>query len=349
MEEILLSVGVWGSGEVDPRAASALLNDYLPNTLNAVLRPENVGRGSLRSVINWIEGDDQLGEAGTVGSSDLVRDLLALRDTEGDEVVLVVLWPATPSKEDIAFADSAVAEGIRVLDLCAALDELAVTDEMRAAASPVPEKPRRLTKAQKEEAARLATELKEVRAKEELELEIFKAAEIARGMESRGQEMVVQTEALGIQGMPGLRPEPWVEVGVPLDVIRKIIREEIERAFREFGFDKSRVHVGQEPWIEEPEVAAMFEAPTEKKKAAKAKSKKMSLSALADAVPVTRPGLPLPEDDGTTPFDGPYGETKMEYYEYSGNYRRANGKPRRGEVSVFLTTAEVESRRSQLA
>lgn len=345
MEETYTSVALWGTGETDPRAASALLNDYLPDKLGSVLRPESVGRGSLRHVINWFEGDDQLGEDGTISSSDLVRDLLEVRDQEGDATTLIVLWPANPTQEDIAFAESAMAAGIEVLDLCGALDELVITDEMREAANPVQEKPKRLTKKQKEEAERLERELQEAKAKEALELEIAKAAEIARNMASRGQEVVTQTEALDINGMPELTPDPWVEVGVPLDAIRKIVREELQRIFSEY-FEKPRVHVGQEPWIEAPEVAEMFEVSTEKKEAAKAKAKRGSLSAMAEEVPVTTPATPLPEDDGSVPFDGPYLEGLEYYMSEDGQYRRSNGKPRRGETQVTLTIAEVDELQS---
>jgi hypothetical protein len=333
-KETFKSYALWGTGEVDNRASVALLEDYLPKEgLGAIIHPTSVGRGSLRSVVNWLEGDDQLGENGTIGSDDLVRDLLEIRAEEGDDLVFIALWPTNPTKEDIALVESAMASGIPVLDLCAALDELVITDEMREASEPVTEKPKRETKKARE--AREAAE-SEAKIKEALELEIAKAAEIAKGMESRGQEMIVQTEALDIQGMPELVSDPWVEVGVPLDAIRKIFREEIERAFREFGFERPRVHVGTEVWVESPVMSETFTAP----------KTKGTLSAMADEVPVTSPKEPLPEDDGSIPFDGPYTDGKLAYYmTEDGGYRRANGKPRRGEVEIHLNDAEVRQLR----
>jgi hypothetical protein len=340
MEEKYTSVALWGSGETDIRAATALLNDYLPEKIGSVLRPETVGRGSLRSVVNWLEGDDQLGENGTVGTPDVVSSLLELEDSEGDDIVLITLWPVSPSREDILLADSAVASGIPVLDLCAALDELIITDDMREAANPAPEKPKRETKKAREEREAAERELAEAKAKEALELEIARAAEIARNMESRGQETVTQTEALDINGMPEL--DPWVEVGVPLDAIRKIVREELQRIFSDYGFEKPRVHVGSEPWIESQAVAAAFD-----KGVTEAKPKRGKLSAMTEEVPVTHAKEPLPEDDGTVPFRGPYTDGKLGYYmSEDGFYRRSNGKPRRGEVEVFLTAEEIDTIRN---
>lgn len=346
--EAYMSIALWGTGEVDPRAASALLNDFLPDKLGSVLRPESVGRGSLRHVVNWFEGDDQLGENGTIGSVQLHSDLVGLRDAEGDDITLIVLWPEAPTQEDIAFVEEFQASGVRVLDLCGALDELLITQEMRETANPQPEKPKRLTKKQKEEAEKLNRELQEAKAKEVLELEIVQAAEIAKRMESRGQEMVTQTTPLDAAGI--IQLDPWVEVGVPLEAIRQIIREEIDRAFRNYGFEKPRVHVGQDPWIESPEVADSFLPPQEVLDAARKKSKELakrgSLSAMAEEVPVTHPATPLPEDDGSVPFDGPYLEGIEYYMTEDGNYRRSNGKPRRGETLVTLSIAEIDALQS---
>ncbi len=320
------SVALWGTGETDPRAASALLNDYLPEKLGSVLRPESVGRGSLRSVVNWFEGDDQLGENGTIGTPDPVSALLDVRAQEGDDVVLIVLWPEAPTQEEISFVEAAMASGITVLDLCAALDELIITDDMREAANPAPEKPKRETKKAREEREALERELAEAKAKEVLELEIAKAAEVAREMESRQAQPVA---------------DPWVEVGVPLDAIRKIVREELQRIFSDYGFEKPRVHVGTEAWIESPDVAEAFEAPKPEK------PKRGSLSAMSEEVPVTHAKEPLPEDDGTVPFDGPYTDGSLEYYmTEDGEYRRSNGKPRRGDTKVNLTLEEIDNLRS---
>jgi hypothetical protein len=344
--ETYTSVALWGTGETDTRSASALLEDFLPKKLGSVLRPESTGRGSLRSVINWLEGDDQLGENGTVSSVDLVRDLLALRDTEGDDIIFIALWPGSPAKADIALAESAVSAGIRVLDLCAALDELVITDEMREVANPVPEKPKRLTKAQKDEAAKLEKELAEVRAKESLELEIARAAELARSMEAP----VVKADS-GVN-------HPDTEL---LTAIREIIREEIRYALDirdqrdgspvpDYGDSgEKEVPLGTKPGglfgRMFPGSVKPVEILAEEVAQVKSNLPKSRRGFPVEEVPVTGK-LPDDLDDSPeVPFEGPYTDGKLEYYEYNGNYRRANGKPRRGEVTVWLTPAGVEAKR----
>jgi hypothetical protein len=326
MEETYTSVALWGNGEADTRAASALLEDFLPKKLGSVLRPESIGRGSLRAVINWIEGDDQLGENGTIASPDLLAGLLELSRTEGDEVLLVVLWPGAPTKEDIAFAESFLSEGIPVLDLCAALDELVITDEMREAAdpTPVPEKPKRLTKAQKEEAARLEAESQ---AMVVLESEIAKAAKIAEDINSQVQEPLSETALL--------------------NAIREIVREEIRYALEIRDMEEG-VPV---PVTDAEKVEDLREEVTRLAKEERAKGRRGFAGAISVRFPEPTEFDPAkysadgdPEGYGNygPPFDGPYTDGALGYYmNDDGQYRRANGKPRRGETKVMLTPDEA--------
>lgn len=114
-----------GTGEVDEGNASALLDDFLPQVLGAVYRPTRVPRSnkSLSAVINWLESPDVLDAKGTVPSDDLIADLLARRET-GDDVALVVIWPAEPSEDELTLAKAAFENGIPVKNLAAALDDL---------------------------------------------------------------------------------------------------------------------------------------------------------------------------------------------------------------------------------
>jgi pyruvate/2-oxoglutarate dehydrogenase complex dihydrolipoamide acyltransferase (E2) component len=114
-----------GTGEVDEGNAAALLDDFLPQTLGAVYRPTRVPRSNkpLSAVINWLESDDILGPKGTVPSDDLIADLLSRR-AEGDDIALVVIWPAEPSEDELTLAKAAFEAGIPVRNLAAALDDL---------------------------------------------------------------------------------------------------------------------------------------------------------------------------------------------------------------------------------
>jgi hypothetical protein len=114
-----------GTGEVDEGNAAALLDDFLPQTLGAVYRPTRVPRSNkpLSGVINWLESDDILGPKGTVPSDNLIADLLSRRN-EGDEIALVVIWPAEPGEDELALAKEAFENDIPVRNLAAALDDL---------------------------------------------------------------------------------------------------------------------------------------------------------------------------------------------------------------------------------
>lgn len=119
-----------GSGSVDAGNAAALLNDLLPEDpepgvpgVGAVYRPVRVPRTStgLNTVVTWLEGE--LGKRGVIASDDLVASLLKSRK-EGDNVSLVMVWPDEPDDEEKNLVLAARAEGIRVLSLGDAVDDL---------------------------------------------------------------------------------------------------------------------------------------------------------------------------------------------------------------------------------
>lgn len=120
---------VAGTGEVDEGNAARLLDDLLPQKLGAVYRPARVPRSNkaLSFVISWLESDDVLGPKGTVPSDDLTAALIARR-TDGDDVTLIVLWPAEPSEEDLKLVRDAFDAEIPVKNLSAALDDLLQDD-----------------------------------------------------------------------------------------------------------------------------------------------------------------------------------------------------------------------------
>lgn len=124
-----------GSGEVDPANVAPLLNDELPQDFEdgtpgiaALYRPTEVPRQQtgLDNVVTWLEGE--FGKRFVGGTDDVIGALLSERE-KGHKVVLVFVWPAEPSKEEIALAKQAVEAGIRVKNIggVGALNDLDLT------------------------------------------------------------------------------------------------------------------------------------------------------------------------------------------------------------------------------
>lgn len=126
MTDTFMTYALWGTGDITPENATALLDEYIPENVGTIYRPERITRDQkgLRTALDWFESPDFLGEGGAVPSTDLVQSLTFDRDTQGDEVYLLALWPEVPGHEDFDFIESVQANGITVLDLARALDEL---------------------------------------------------------------------------------------------------------------------------------------------------------------------------------------------------------------------------------
>ena len=125
-----------GSGTITPENAKFHLDQFLPedpepgvSALGLVLVPEHVARrqAGLKHVIAWLDGE--LGKDAVLRASKLVEALLDRREYEEngetytDDLVLVMLYDPD-SEEDVALAKQANDAGIRVVDLCAAGDDL---------------------------------------------------------------------------------------------------------------------------------------------------------------------------------------------------------------------------------
>lgn len=126
MSEPFKTYALWGMGELTPENASALLEEYIPDNVGTVYRPERITRDQkgLRNALDWFESPDFLGPNGTLVSTDLIASLESDRDVHGDEVYLLALWPEVPGHEDFNFVESVQQHGITVLDLSRAMDEL---------------------------------------------------------------------------------------------------------------------------------------------------------------------------------------------------------------------------------
>lgn len=98
--------------------------------IGAMYRPKTGTRGlpTLPAVIDWLENPEMLKEKGTLPSTDLVADLLDYAESDegkGGKLTLIMLWPAEPTDEEKTLVTAARAAGIKVVDLTAALDDLA--------------------------------------------------------------------------------------------------------------------------------------------------------------------------------------------------------------------------------
>lgn len=127
MTDTLATYALWGSGDLTPENAKALLEEYIPDDVGTIYRPDRIDREhkGLRVARDWFELPKNLGQDGTVPSTDLIQSLIDDRDGEfHDEVYLLALWPEHPTHEDFDFIELAQNSGITVFDLSRALDEL---------------------------------------------------------------------------------------------------------------------------------------------------------------------------------------------------------------------------------
>lgn len=143
---------LWGRGDIAQTNALVLLEEYVPDNVGTVYRPEVIDRKhkGLRTVLDWFESDDFLGQNGALPTVDLIQSLLDERNENGDEVFLLALWPEDPTNEEFDFIEAVQAQNIMVIDMCRAMDELDLSLYSR----PVP------TREEKAEARAAAAEVK---------------------------------------------------------------------------------------------------------------------------------------------------------------------------------------------
>lgn len=124
-EEAVPSYALFGSGEVDPDNAAALLDDLLPaEDIGVFYRPVQVPRGTpLKAVVDRLETPKLLGPKGTLPADDLIEALVSRRKG-GDDVLLIALWPEEPTDEEKEMVTQARALGIRVVSIGDAIDDL---------------------------------------------------------------------------------------------------------------------------------------------------------------------------------------------------------------------------------
>lgn len=121
-----------GSGKIDDGLVAQYLDQLLPQELGMVYIPEKEipkrKLPGLFAVNAWLERE--LPEGATIPVADLVK-ALTVRAEEGDDVALVMVYDPE-NGDDVALARDAHANGIRVIDLCNAADDLLFNDETEA-------------------------------------------------------------------------------------------------------------------------------------------------------------------------------------------------------------------------
>lgn len=300
MTDTYMTYALWGRGDLSEESAKALLEEYIPDNVGTVYRPDVVDRNhqGLRTALAWFESDEFLGDGGAVPTIDIVESLLADRNNNGDEVALLALWPAEPSHEDFDFIESVQASGITVFDLSRALDELDLSLYSRPAPTAEEKAEAKAAAAAEKKPRGRPRKLSDVAKEEDEGVTTFPTSgPLTTNSES---EIVVNPEKVQITATP----DP------------KELREMV------------RVTTGDQ-------LLAAIDAYVESKVVEILARHNLEQAAKAeDATKDDRP-----------PFDGPYvGEDTKPYYRNltTGATRPATGaKPRKGEVVVNLTEAEI--------
>lgn len=140
MSDTLFTTAYAGSGDQSDENVAALLDQLLPKNLGMIYIPKlpkrvpagQPGQPGLRKAVNWLV--KEVGESGTIPVDDLIKALLDRRENEGDEIALVMVFDPD-SEADVELANAAHDQGIRVINLAGAGDDLVFEEE----AEPEPE------------------------------------------------------------------------------------------------------------------------------------------------------------------------------------------------------------------
>jgi hypothetical protein len=329
--QALITYALWGTGTLDPRNAEALLSQYVPDldSIGFIYRPDRIPRENkgLRTAVDWFEAmvKAQGLNCGTTPSQDLLASLLDARDTEGDKIVLIALWPEAPTREDFAYIRSFEAAGILVVDLSRALDDL---DLSLYTEPDAPKEPKVKAEPKKRGAKKLS--------------DVPEDADIITTVDASGMVIAetVSTETLD-QRLRDLTPASVIHE-------RNMNDPEYALAYAE-----------QPPESLDAEVVDLYQGLAEVigVDAARAIDDFINAKIRLALVHRTEPGggLSIATQVGFAmeyikdnyqdpPFDGPYidEDTSPYYTDRNKNIRPAEGKPRRGEIVINLGPLELE-------
>jgi hypothetical protein len=306
-----MTYALWGRGDLAPENAVKLLEEYIPDNVGTVYRPEVVDREhqGLRNALDWFEAPEFLGEGGAVPTTDIVQSLLADRENNGDEVYLLALWPAEATHEEFDFIELVQNSGITVFDLSRALDELDLSLYSR----PEP------TKEEKAEAKAAASEVKRGRGRPRKKL-----SDDAEAQEAEAGKVSETPEPAEVA------PEPDVDAGIlKSPVYAEVDHEDLKAVVMNEMLKDTTADL----------LLKALDTYIEAKVAEILARRAVESSAKAEDAAKTEEERP--------PFDGPYVDvdTKPYFYSKSANtWRPAVGKPRRGEVVHNLTEEEAKEK-----
>lgn len=201
-----------GSADITADNAASILNNLLPEDppegegIGLVIVPSSVPRfrKGLKTVIGWLEGE--VGKDGTIPADDVLAELLTRAEytdddgnAQSDDLVLVMLYDPE-NDDDVLLAQRAHEDGVRVVNLAAAGDDLLFEEPEP---EPEPEVPAA------EEAPPWQAPAEDV------------AAAVARATEA-GMATAAAQEAAGAVG-PEARPVPGQGVSVTLSLSQDAI------------------------------------------------------------------------------------------------------------------------------
>jgi hypothetical protein len=318
------SYGIWGSGKVDSGNADALLRDFIAEDLGTVYRPVRVPRShsGLKTVIDWFEDDELLGPGGldSNATDDILGDLKGNRTVDGDDIILIALWPEAPTQEDSDYVREFIEAGIRVVDLCQALDDLTditpAEDKNVTPSNGDPEDQANDKPAKKARSGRKLSDSKSL--KENIDAEIAEAAAIVADIEARKDE-VLATPSSPRLGEAYVRFTKDADLDAHGSNVTTDLMNAID-AYIEFKVEQT--------------ILARLKADTEIRAGGVPQPE----------LPDVKSPAPVPfGEDEEPPFDGPYltGPMIKVWMTEDGSYRlREKTRPRRGEFEGEITQEE---------
>jgi hypothetical protein len=131
-----------GPGDASEELVKAELDDFLPDDVEAVVVPSQIGRKQkgLKNVLAYLE--DEFGEDGVERTDDLLKEL-----TDAKNGVLVLLWGPDGDPETSELLEKALDAKIPCKDLTDGMDDITFKDEEAEPPAPEPEpEPQRRTR-----------------------------------------------------------------------------------------------------------------------------------------------------------------------------------------------------------